>query len=262
MRPTRNLEFTKRLIALIEQDLRTRWSGGVLTWAWALIQPAVQIALYGIVFGAIMVPKGMTFSSTGAYIVFLCSGVFCWLGFSEGVARGTTSLLEGTSLIRGRGIAPALLPLRAVGTAWILAMVGFLGALVIAPLAGVSPTWTWLLLPFPIYTLVLLGAGLALLLAPMAVLARDTVQVVHLLLPLGFWATPIVYEPCILPIWAQTIQVLNPLVPAITGIHDLLLRQAVPSPSTWGLMLLWPIAAVVAGRAVLRHLDAEVRDVL
>lgn len=250
------------LTVLIAQDLRARWSGGILTWAWALIQPAVQIALYGVVFGAIMVPRGTAFPSTGAYVVFLCSGVFCWLGFSESLARGTTALVEGGSLIRGRGVTPILLPLRAVGTAWLLAMIGFTGSLVIAPLAGVAPTWTWLLLPLPLIALILLAAGLALALAPMAVLTRDTIQLVHLALPLGFWATPIVYEPSILPTWAQAVQAANPLAPAITAIHDLLLRGSIPSLDQWILMTLWPFATLVIGLGLLRRLEGEVRDAM
>lgn len=252
----------RTLTALITQDLRHRWSGGVLTWAWALIQPSVQIALYAIVFGAIMVPRGVTFPSSGAYVIYLCSGVFCWLGFSEALARGSTSLLEGTSLIRGRGIAPFLFPLRAVGTAWILALIGFIGTLVIAPLAGVEPSWAWLLLPLPVLSLIILAAGLALLVAPVTVLARDTVQVVHLLLPLLFWATPIVYEPAILPTWAQDVQRFNPLAPAIKTIHGLALRGECPGLFDWIALAVVPLSALGMGWWTIRRLDSEVRDAL
>ena len=250
------------LPVLIAQDLRNRWSGGVLTWAWALIQPAVQIALYAIVFGAIMVPRGVAFPSSGAYIIYLCSGVFCWLGFSEALTRGSTSLLEGASLIRGRGLTPLLFPLRAVGTAWLLALIGFVGTLVIAPLAGVEPSWTWLLLPLPVLSLIVLAAGLALLLAPVTVLARDAVQVLHLLLPLLFWATPIVYEPAILPPWAQEVQRFNPLSPAIKTIHGMLLRGECPGLLCWTALTIVPLGTIGAGWWTLRRLESEVRDAL
>lgn len=250
------------LCQLIRQDLQARWSGGVLTWAWALIQPSVQIALYATVFGAIMVSRGAAFPSSGAYIIYLCSGVFCWLGFSEALTRGSTSLLEGASLIRGRGIPPFLFPLRAVGTAWLLALIGFTGTLVITPLAGIEPSWVWLLLPVPVLSLMVLSAGLALLLAPITVLTRDAIQLVHLLLPLLFWATPIVYEPAILPPWAQEAQRLNPFSPPITTIHALLLRGKCPAFLDWAALSIIPLITLGSGLWTLRRLESEVRDAL
>lgn len=248
--------------ALIAQDLATRWSGGILTWAWALIQPLVQIALYAVVFGALMAPRGGVFASHGTYVIFLCSGVFLWVGFSEAVSRGANALREGASQLRGRPLPLALFPLKVTGTAWILALVGFIGTLAVAPLVGVSPSWTWLLLPVPYLALVLLAGGLGLLLAPLTVLARDTLQLVQLVLPLVFWATPIVYAPSILPDWAQAAQQLNPLALAVGAVHDLLLTHQVPDLAAWGRMLLAPVLVLALGAYALRRLDLEVRDAL
>jgi ABC-type polysaccharide/polyol phosphate export permease len=209
-----------------------------------------------------MTPRGTAFTSPGSYVVYLCSGVFCWLGFSETLARGATAQLESATLIKGRGLHPALFPLQAAGTAWMLALVGFTGTLAIAPMAGATPSLAWLLLPLPVISLALFATGLALALAPVTVLVRDTVQVVHLLLPLAFWATPIVYEPAILPTWAREVQAWNPLLPGITGIHSLLLASQIPSARDWLLMAVPAIAALLLGLAVSQRLEAEVRNAL
>lgn len=257
-----NLNWLRTLAALTAQDVRARWSGGMLTWGWALIQPVAQIGLYALIFGTLMAPSAPGYPSVGSYLVYLCSGYFCWVGFSEAITLGAISLKIEAPLLRARSMPLALFPLKAAGAAWLLSLMGFSAILALAPFLGITPSWHWLLLPIPWVSLVLLSGGIAVILAPMTVLARDTEQLIRLALPLLFWLTPIVYVASVLPDWAQSVLKLNPLAVAVSAIHELMLADRMPDATVWGTMLGISPAVFGLGIFVLSRFDSEVRDAL
>lgn len=257
-----SLQLTRILAAMVMQEVSTRWSGGILTWTWALIQPFAQIGLYALIFGAVMVPAVPGHQSGANYVVYLCVGYFCWVGFSEALTVGAASLRGATSVLRSRPLPLALFPLKAVGAAWLVSSVGFLAILALAPFLGVALSWHWLLLPIPWLGLVALSVGGALVLAPMTVLARDMEQVIRLALPLLFWLTPIVYVPTLLPEWARPALQFNPLNFPLSIIHDLLFSHRMPDGSTWGFMAGAAAIALGLGAFTIHRFDGEVRDAL
>ena len=107
-----------------------------------------------------------------------------------------------------------------------------------------------------------MSAGIALTLAPLGVLFRDTVQVLQVSLPILFWVTPIVYTSDILPTWAQNCQALNPMLPMLKGIHELLISGTIPDTSTWAMMASIPILTLILGQYTITHLNRDVRDAI
>lgn len=247
---------------LVIADLRNGSASGRLNWGWILAQPIAQITLYSVVFGIFMSQRGTTFATPGSYIVYLCSGFFCWLGFSETLSRASTAQIEGSTLIKGRGIPPILFPLKAAGAAWTISIIGIILTLIMAPFAGVTPVPAWFVLPLLVMSLIILSMGIALVLSPITTLDRNVSRSVNLLLPLIFWATPVVYEPSILPAWAQKIQVWNPLFPGITSIHELLLFGITPSTQRWCEIFFISVSSLAVGSWAARRLDSMIRDVL
>lgn len=254
--------WTAVLVAMTLQNLRTRWSGGIMQWSWALIQPLVQIMIYVVIFSSVMQPADKLRGGGQGYIVYLCIGYFCWLGFSEGITLGTTSLRDSTPLLKARPLPLSLFPLHSALAAWLLSAVGLLATLGLAPYLGIDPSWLWLLIPLPWLGLVVLTCGLTLILAPMCVLIRDTEQFIRLALPLIFWLTPIVYTPAILPGWAQRALELNPLNRYLAILHDLILDHRLPGWRDWITMVVSGACMLALGALVMRNLNGDVRDAI
>lgn len=250
------------LLSLINNDLRSRWSGTALSWIWAFLQPLAQIALFATVFGNLMANRSAAFASPGYYVVYLCCGLFLWSGFSEAIARGAASLKEKSGLLRGRSLFMAFIPLASVGSAWIVAIVGIVMALAITPFAGVDPRWTWTLIPLPILAMALMSSGLALGLAPIQALIKDTANLLQLILQLCFWLTPVVYDPSILPAWAQEVVRLNPIAVAVISMHKIVLDGILPSFSEMAVLACGILVSQLAGWWCIRKLEDEVRDAL
>jgi lipopolysaccharide transport system permease protein len=106
------------------------------------------------------------------------------------------------------------------------------------------------------------GLGLGLLLGVLNVFMRDVGQVVQLLLQFGFWLTPIVYMPEILPDWARPWLALNPVYPLVRGYQDVLAFQ---QPPTLGALFAGALLAgllLVLALWLFRRAEAELVDQL
>ena len=107
----------------------------------------------------------------------------------------TTSITANASLVGKVRFPRAILPLANVGgalTHFMLQSIAFAGVLLVTR-HSVDWTYMWLL-PIALLVAVLVVSGLALLLAPLNVMARDTMHLLELLVMGWFWMTPILYQ--------------------------------------------------------------------
>ena len=108
------------------------------------------------------------------------------------------------------------------------------GTAVVAGMGLVRFPWTVVLLPFALLVWVLAVGGLALAVAALAVHFRDLKDLLHNMLNLFFFATPIIYtlDQVRVPILHRMIQA-NPVTPLIQVYRDVVLLGEVPSLVTW-----------------------------
>src|SRR5688500_3959596 len=87
----RDLAFT-----LTWREITVRYKRSVAGVVWALAEPALNVAVYAVVFGAFLG------AGTGvhSYPLFALFGVLPWLFFSTTVDHATNTLLEHAPLVR------------------------------------------------------------------------------------------------------------------------------------------------------------------
>ena len=78
-----------------------------------------------------------------------------------------------------------------------LLFVGILLAFALA--AGIPPSWHWVQLSYYYAGLMVVSTGLGWFVSALHLFLRDTVQVVNVLLQLGFWLTPVFWHPSSMP---------------------------------------------------------------
>jgi lipopolysaccharide transport system permease protein len=202
-------EHRRLLFELVRRDIRARFAGARFGLLWSLINPAVQLAAYSVIFGYVYTsgsrPRGAVTSS-------LFCGLWPWWAFQEGLVRGTGALVEQASLLR-RIPMPAVLPVFAATIGAIaIQMLGFgLFLLVFAAIGAVDPLADWVALPVLVVVLLAVTVGLALVLAPLYLVARDVMYIVNLALTIGFFLSPVLYQLDLLPPSLRGMATLNPL---------------------------------------------------
>ena len=78
-----------------------------------------------------------------------------------------------------------------------------------------------------------------------------------------FWVTPITFDVSMIHSHLfRSIIALNPLTYFFTAFHDLLFSGRIPSPSTWGLMVLFAAITATVGVSLFRVKAAQLIELL
>jgi ABC-type polysaccharide/polyol phosphate export permease len=209
----------KTVLRLAVNDFKARYAGLSLGAIWALLQPAVTIAVYYFVFqvGFKSVPVANV-----PYLPWLVAGIVPWFFFSEGWSGATGVLFEYSYLVKKLVFNVSILPTVKVLAAFFTHCVFTALAIVVALLFGFGST---ALLQLPYYALCAFAFSLAVgyITAALAPFARDVTQIVGICLQLGFWITPIAWSYTMMGEPLQRILKLNPMLYIVEGFRDSLI---------------------------------------
>jgi lipopolysaccharide transport system permease protein len=204
-------------VNLAWREFRSRYAGSVLGSVWAVLEPALQLGLYLVVFGYLV---GTTFAQpggVGAYVLYLVTGLLPFLAFQESMVRAAGLIRAQASVVRHVNVP--LEVLLAGGLLSVFARYAIAMVLVVAATAAAGALATsQLVWMFPaVLLLVALTWGFALVLVPVGVFIPDVGQIVATVTSVLFYLTPIVYTlDHLSPRWVRLLS-LNPL----TGVVDL-----------------------------------------
>lgn len=181
-------ERRELLVALVRKELKVRYKNSTLGFVWSLLNPAMLMVVYTLVFQVVL-RNGVPY-----FPIFLLSGLLAWNLFSQSLAAAVGSITGATSLVNKVYFPREILPLAAVGANCVHFV---LQATVLVATIAVSPVdfdlrWLWLVVP-ALLVLVILTSALAIFLSCINVYARDTQHLLELALLAWFWMTPIVY---------------------------------------------------------------------
>jgi ABC-type polysaccharide/polyol phosphate export permease len=204
-----------RLVAeLVRRDIRSRYAGARFGLLWSILNPAIQLGSYSLIFGFFY---GRSAPEAPSRIVaLLFCGLWPWWSFQDGTMRGLSALVDQGELLRRVPLAPEACIAASVTAAVLLQSVGF--ALFLASFAAIGliePRLAWIALPGVMVLGLALTMGLAMVLAPLFAAVRDTAHIVSALLTVGFFASPVLYDLEALPSGLRSLAILNPMATLI-----------------------------------------------
>lgn len=190
---------------LVSKEIKIRYQGAVLGFAWSLMNPLMITLMYLVVFTYVFR------SNLHHYALFMIVGILHWNLFALLVNQSSDLLVGNADLLKKIYFPRLLVPfsnLLVNAALWLMAL-GIL-LLLYMPLGG---TWHLGLLLYPFYFLLFLGFtfGIMLSLSILYVDFRDLKHLVEVFVQLLFWATPIIYP--ISRIHQPTIQTLVKISP-------------------------------------------------
>ena len=221
------VRYRSLIRSLVFMDFKVRYAGSRLGLLWMLLAPLAILGAYLILFGKILGVRPDPSVSGLDYGLLIACGLLPWLGFSEGVMRGTGSVLAQRNLMKSRVFPMELIPVTAVtaglvgqlcGIALILAVLGFRGTLgphvLLLPILVVLQAW---------FTI-----GIVWFLSCVNIIYRDTSQVIGLVMVLLMLLSPIAYTQDMVPAGLELVVRLNPLSYLIDGYRGALLFNRLP----------------------------------
>lgn len=249
-----------------QRDLKSRFKGTALGWAWSLVVPISTLVIYTLVFAVIfrIDPPPLGNGSPGNFTLFLFAGLVVWTVFANGINTGILSLLTTGGLLKKvyfPSYAPVLGSVIAILAQSGIEVAVLLGIMVV--LGNVS--WTYVLLvPWAVLFIVFVSATIHTL-AVLNVVFRDLSHIVNVIIQLLFYLTPVIYSLTFIPMEWRGIPLrriigLNPLTEFVTAFRNCLYDLTPPAATTWLGMLFWTVVALGGAFVVHRKLGQDVGE--
>jgi len=240
------------------RELRTRYRSSILGWTWSLLNPVALTMVYAIVFSRFLkvTPAPGDPSGMKIFAFFLLAGILPWNFLGNALNTGMASLIGARSLIQKVDFPRELTVLGPVA-ALSVSLAIELGVLCIAEALAGFITFQFIPVVLVITLLLTLFAmGVTLIVAVLNVRYRDVQHLTSIVLLLGFYLTPVLYSPELIPesseigpfdIPTRTILTSTPMSRFIEAYRDCFYNVKLPSLGTMALLVTYSAAAFLAG---------------
>lgn len=220
-------EYRELLYFLIWRDVKVRYKQTILGIGWAIIQPFFTMVVFSIFFG-----KLAKMPSDGIpYPIFAYAGLVPWTFFSNGLSKGSNSLVSSSNLIKKVYFPRLIIPVSSVLSGLVDFILAFAVLIGMMFYFGLFPTANILWLPLLLVLSLLTSLSVSLWLSAMNVQFRDVQYIIPFITQLWLFATPIAYPSSLLSEPWKTLYGLNPMVGVVEGFRWALLNaETAPGP--------------------------------
>jgi ABC-2 type transport system permease protein len=205
------------LLLLVRTELKVKYKDSVLGYAWSMLNPALVLTIYFVVF------KIIARNHQPHFAIWLFAGLLVWNLFNVSAMSATSVVVGKAGIVKKVAFPRELLALSVVGVAMVLFAIQVVVLILALLLFGITPDFAFVaILPLALLTLIVFTGALSIFLSAVNVYLRDTQHLTEVLLMAWFWGTPIVYSfgqisgelakyPHLL--WIKYLYLCNPITP-------------------------------------------------
>lgn len=242
-------------------DLRIRYAGSTLGFYWMILNPLLILLVYVLVFGFVLKIRPDPAGGPWDYTLLVFCGLLPWIGFSEGLARGTASVLSNRSLIKSMMFPVELIPITSVLASLLSQIVSMGVLLVLLSVSGYLGAMA-VFLPVMVGLQVVFTVGLVWFLSCINVVYRDTSQIIGVMIMLLMVLSPIAYTDSMIPPHLKPFLALNPLYHLINGYRDILFFNRIPDMAAVGVFSLVAVLLLTVGHRFFMRLKTVFADIV
>jgi ABC-2 type transport system permease protein len=173
---------------LIRKDLKVKYKGSTLGFAWSLANPLLLLVVYTFVFQVVFK------SGVPRFGIYFLAGMLVWNAFAGSVASACGSVIGNANLVKKVRFPLPVLPLSAVGFAAVHFVLQLLVLFVVVLALGYPLLGGGLVLLIPAGAVALVfTTGMSMLVSALSVRFKDTPHLIEVALMAWVWANPMVY---------------------------------------------------------------------
>jgi lipopolysaccharide transport system permease protein len=242
---------------LVLRDVKVLYAQTILGFSWAILNPAIQIVLFTVIFGKIAVVP----TDGIPYFLFSTVAIIPWTYMSDAMVQSSQSLVSEQSML-GKVYFPRMIyPLTPLFSKLVDFSISLLLLIGVLTYYKVLPTWNLLLLPIFVGYMVLIPAGIGLWLSSLAVRFRDIKFAMSFIIRLLIYTAPVLYAASLIPMEYRLLYSLNPIVGVMEGFRACLLGGPVP----WEFIvpgMVTGVLMVLSGAMYFRRMERVIVDVI
>jgi lipopolysaccharide transport system permease protein len=251
--------YRELLYFLTLRDIKVRYKQTVLGAAWAILQPLATMLVFSLFFGRVAANT----ASAVPYSLFVLSGLVPWMFFSTAIGTSSQSVVGSQNLVTKIYFPRLLIPMGAVGAALVDFAISFAMLLGMMTWYGITPGWSFLLVPPVMLALVIAAMGVGALLSALTVSYRDFRHVVPFLVQFWMFATPSIYlqQQAAIGRGSRVLLLLNPADGLIANLRAALMGLPLDY-LTLSVSSLVSVGLLVLGCFYFRQMEGSFADII
>jgi ABC-2 type transport system permease protein len=237
------------------RDLRARYKGSALGFAWNFLVPLSQLVVFWVLFGVLLGVRPRTATGEQPYAVFLFVGLLPWTFFANSILQGASSIVANGPIVKKVRLPLQLLPAASVLSSLANFLLSLVVLFVVLGLFGPRHPEGVLYLTMLILIQIVMGLGCAYLAAAANVFFRDVQHILGILLTAWYFLTPVLFSVEILADRPAQLELLylNPMSAVIVSYQRALLDGLPPEWPRLAYSAVFAIAAFLVGFTYFRR---------
>lgn len=236
---------------LVKRDFKKKYKRTVLGMAWSILSPLLMLLIMRLVFTQFF---GRNMEH---YTIYLFCGNLVFSFFNESTTQGMSSLLSNASIFTKVNIPKYLFlfskNVQCLINFGLTLCVFFLFCI----LDGITFTWKFFALIYPICCLALFNVGVGLILSALFVFFRDMQYLWTVFTQLLMYMSAIFYSIDVYPEAIQKLFLLNPVYVIIKYFRSVVIDAAIPSVGLHLLMLFYALLFLFIGCLIYKKKNHE-----
>lgn len=220
----------------IKKEIRGKYKGSWLGVLWTFLNPLLMLAVYAFVFPYILRVN------VDNYTIFMIVALIPWNFFTTAIQSGTGSVVANGNILKKVYFPREIIPISITTSQLVNFLITCIIMAVFIIFSGVGFSIHVLLFPLLVLIQYILILGLTFILSALTVFVRDIDHFVSVILMLGFYATPIVYQGEMLPKKFQIFLKINPMAQLVEAYRSILYYHRLPDMT---MLVVWGVGSVV-----------------
>jgi teichoic acid transport system permease protein len=251
----------KLILKLAVNDFKTKYAGSYLGIVWAFVQPVITILVYWFVFSVGF--RSGTMDKV-PFVLYLIAGLVPWFYCQDLLNSGTNALIEYSYLVKKVVFKISVLPMvKAISAFFVHAFFLFV-TLVIYTCYGIYPSAYTIQLIYYFLCMFIFILGICYGTCAIVIFFRDLTQIINIVLQVGVWTIPIMWDINIIPEKFRIIFKINPMYYVVNGYRDSLYNQTWFWEHPENTLYFWAVTLVLfaLGTYLFKKLKIHFADVL
>jgi lipopolysaccharide transport system permease protein len=214
---------------MLTRDLTSQYRQSVLGVLLPLL-PALTTTAWAILFrSAHLINVGRT---SVPYPLLVLSGMMIWAAFLEAIDAPIQGVLSEQGLLSKSSVPPEAIAFARLGQVCVNVFTKAIIVAIVAAIYHIHVPWTAALAPLGVALIVVLGAAIGLVLAPLNLLYRDISKALPVVTTFWFFLTPIIFVAPAPGLVSVIMEHINPVTPLLMATRNLIFPGA--GGTRWG----------------------------
>lgn len=233
----------------IKKEIRGKYKGSWLGILWTFLNPLLMLAVYAFVFPYILRVN------VDNYTIFMIVALIPWNFFTTAVQSGTGCVVANGNILKKVYFPREIIPISITTSQLVNFLITCIIMFVFILFSGVGFSVHLLLFPILVLIQYILALAITFILSALTVFVRDIDHFVSVILTLGFYGTPIVYQASMLPEKFQWVLKLNPMAQLVEAYRSILYYHQLPDLLILSIWAILSIILLIVGYLVFKKLE-------